>query len=261
MKPILQLLALSLLCSCKYVMYHPDEVRPAEKDLNARNIAKLASLPSHSSFKFVLIGDTQRFYEELDAFVNHINIQNDITFVLFNGDMVDFGLNREYNWIASRLDKLNVPYIVAMGNHDMLANGQLIFNEMFGPENFTFNYGNNKFICLNTNSRESGNDGTVPNLSFLQNELEDTTDQNIFILSHVPPFSVDFDQRMEDIFAATISANPRTRMSLHGHEHHYAVLRPYPDQLEYVVAAAGNNRSYALITITGEDCSVDQKYY
>lgn len=242
-------------------MYHPDEVRPDKHDLNAHNIARLASLPSHNSFRFVLIGDTQRFYEELDAFVDHINRQDDIAFVLFNGDMVDFGLNKEYNWIAARLEKLQVPYIVAMGNHDMLANGQLVFNQMFGPENFTFNYGTSKFICLNTNCRESGNDGTVPNLSFLAKELEDTTDQNIFILSHVPPFSVDFDRRMENVFAGTISSNPRTRMSLHGHDHHYSLSKPYPDQLEYVVAAAGNSRNYALITITGEDCSVEQKYY
>lgn len=250
-----------LLGSCKYVMYHPDEVRPNEKQLNARNIEKLQSLPFKNSFRFILVGDTQRFYEELDDFVNHVNSLNDISFILFNGDMVDFGLNKEFNWIAERLGRLQVPYIVAMGNHDMLANGELIFHEMFGPDNFSFEYNGSKFICLNTNCRERGMDGSIPNISWLQTELADTTKRNVFILSHVPPFSADFDKNLEPIFTSLISSNPKTRLSMHGHEHNYSLSMPYNDGLEYLLVASGNKRNYALITLTGTEYSIEQKFY
>jgi 3',5'-cyclic-AMP phosphodiesterase len=260
-KVVAGIIAAILLCSCKYVMYHPDEVIPNEKHLNADNIRKLESLTSKNLFRFVLVGDTQRFYDELDDFIDHINSQNDIAFVLFNGDMVDFGLNREYNWIAARLTRLRMPYIVVMGNHDMLANGQLIFREMFGPENFTFEYSGSKFICANTNSREYGMDGSVPNISWLESELRDTAFRNIFILSHVPPYSVDFDRNLEPVFASIISSNPKTRLSMHGHEHHYRQLTPYADGLEYMITAAGDKRNYALITVAENQYSIEQKFY
>lgn len=250
-----------ILCSCKHFMYHPDEVRPNEKQLNAYNIKKLQSQNAKNSFRFVVTGDTQRFYDELDDFIDHINSQDDIDFVLFNGDMVDFGLNKEFNWIASMLGKLHIPYIVAMGNHDMLANGQLIFREMFGPENFSFEYNGNKFICINTNCREYGMDGSVPDISWLEAELQDTMYRNIFILSHVPPFSADFDRRLEQVFANIISSNPKTRLSMHGHEHRYRRLTPYADDLEYLVVASEDKRNYALITLSGDQYSIEQKFY
>jgi 3',5'-cyclic-AMP phosphodiesterase len=262
MKTFLTGMALcALISSCEKFVYHPNEVRPDFKQLNARNIEKLQSRPFKNSLRFILVGDTQRFYEELDDFVNHVNSQNDISFVLLSGDLVDFGLNREYNWIAARLDRLNIPYIACIGNHDMLANGTLIFREMFGPENFSFEFSGNKFICINTNSRESGMDGSVPNISWLEAELLDTISQNIFILSHVPPFSADFDKNLESAFTSLLSSNPKTRLSMHGHEHRYFLSKPYEDGLEYLVVASADERNYALITVNGHNYHIEQKFY
>ncbi|MEI9808826.1 MAG: metallophosphoesterase [Bacteroidota bacterium] len=148
-------------------------------------------------------------------FTAHVNSLDDVSFVLLNGDLVDFGLNNEFNWVAARLNKLKIPYITAPGNHDMLANGKKIFNEMFGPENFTFSYGANRFIVLNTNSRETGFDGTVPDISWLQQQLAFTDEyQNIFVLSHVAPFSADFDKKLEQPFYDALASIPR-------HVYHY----------------------------------------
>jgi 3',5'-cyclic AMP phosphodiesterase CpdA len=155
---ILPVLTASLLFSCKNIMFHPEEVRPNAKNLNAINLQKLQSLTPKTSFKFIMTGDTQEFYDELEDLVAHVNSLNDISFVLLNGDLVEFGWNNEYNWVADRLAKLKVPYITTIGNHDMLANGREMYKLMFGQENFVFNYGTSRFICLNTNSRETGFD-------------------------------------------------------------------------------------------------------
>jgi Icc protein len=261
MKWILFVLTASLLFSCKNIMYHPEEVRPNAKNLNAINIQQLQSQTPKASFKFIMTGDTQQFYDELEDFIEHVNGRHDISFVLLNGDMIDFGWNNEFNWVADRLKKLKVPFIATIGNHDMLANGRKIYNQMFGPENFTFDYGTSRFICLNTNSRESGFDGTIPDMNWLTSQLKDTTPQNIFILSHVPPFSDDFTRSLEYDFRVLLRSNPRTRLSLHGHEHWYHVEKPYFDGMEYLVAGSGDQRNYALISVDGSEYTMEEKFY
>ena len=260
-KVLYWLFALLALTSCKRFVFHPNEVRPDEKGLNAYNIQKIAQLDTTPAFNFILIGDTQRFYEELEDFVNHVNSIAGISFVVVAGDLVDFGLNKEFNWIASKFGKLNVPYVSVIGNHDMLANGRKIFNEMFGPENFSFFYGRNKFICLNTNSREVDFNGKVPDVNWLGQQLNDDAASNIFVVSHVPPFNVDFDNNLEPAYSALLAAQPKTRMSLHGHEHNFRVESPYPGGIPYVVTAATNDRSYALIQVNGEQVIVTEKLY
>jgi 3',5'-cyclic-AMP phosphodiesterase len=259
---LLYALIVLLTCSCKGFLYHPDEIRPVATRLNATNIEKVRSLPAKNSFKFILVGDTQRFYDEMDDFIDHVNGMNDISFILINGDIVDFGLNREYNWVAEKLKKLNPPYITTIGNHDMIANGRKIYNEMFGEENFLFDYSGTRFICLNTNSREVGFDGSVPDMPWFAKQLsDDSSFRNIFVLSHVPPFSPDFDSRVEGPFRQLMKANSKTRLSMHGHNHQYKVVQPYQDGFTFLLAGAGNQRNYALVTVNGDQYSIEEKYY
>jgi 3',5'-cyclic-AMP phosphodiesterase len=255
------LLLLLMLPSCKRFIFHPNEIRPNETALNKRNIEKIMQLPPKPVFNFILLGDTQRFYDEVDDFVNHANSLEAVSFILVAGDLVDFGLNREFNWIASKFGKLKIPYVAVIGNHDMLANGRKIFAEMFGPENFSFSYGTNKFICLNTNSREVNYNGELPDINWLSKELTDQQPDNIFVVSHVAPFSIDFDKKLEPVYANLLAANPKTRMSLHGHDHEYKFLQAYEDQVPYLLAAASNKRSYVLISVNGKQTSVTEKFY
>jgi len=254
-------LLLLMMASCKQFMFHPNEVKPDEEALNNRNIEKIMKLETKTVFNFILLGDTQRFYEDLEDFVNHVNSMDSVSFVLLTGDLVDFGLNKEYNWIASKLGKLDIPFVAVIGNHDMVANGRKIFGEMFGAENFSFSYGKNKFICLNTNSREVDFNGQVPDINWLSQQLNDNDPDNIFVLSHIPPFNLDFDRTLEPAFTGLLAAQPKTRISLHGHEHRYRLLHPYPGGLPYLVAASTADRSYALIAVNGEQVSITEKQY
>jgi 3',5'-cyclic-AMP phosphodiesterase len=257
------LLVLTLLTSCKKMfVYHPDEVRPDQTDLNARNIARLEAMPPKSSFKFILIGDTQRFYDQLDQFVKMVNGRDDVSFVILDGDLTDFGLNFEYNLIAERLMRINIPVISVLGNHDMVANGTLLFRKMFGPENFTFSFGRSKFIALNTNSREANFNGTVPDISFMQKEINNADDyDNVFVVSHVAPFSGDFDKKLEPEYRKALESNPKTRLSLHAHEHRWELSQPYKDDVEYLQVGYTGEKNYALISVAGDGYSIEKKSY
>ena len=116
----------AFLISCeKTFTYNANEIQIEEKDRdqNTKNLERLQLKGHKDSFCFVVISDTQRFYEELDDFVKKVNNYPDISFIVLNGDITDFGLRSEYLWISHRLQKLSFPFLVVIGNHDMLGNG------------------------------------------------------------------------------------------------------------------------------------------
>jgi Icc-related predicted phosphoesterase len=251
--------------SCKKAfLYNLNEVRleENEKNLNAKNIEKIEAKSQGDTLKFILIGDSQRFYNELDDFVEEANKLKNVAFVILAGDISDFGLNKEFKWIHRSLSKLYIPYIAVIGNHDMLANGRIVYQQMFGPENFTFTSNGNKFICLNTNSEEVGYNGSLPNIPWLQQQLSDLSNyKNAFVISHVPPFNNAFDKKLEKQFSSLLSTTSKVRLSLHGHLHSYQESEFYNDGLKYVVVGTINKRNYALISVWGDQHSVEEVYY
>jgi 3',5'-cyclic-AMP phosphodiesterase len=259
---LLTILLLINLTSCKDLFqYSPNEVRleEEEKNINQKNIVKLQAVPAQDQIKFVVIGDSQRFYDDLDDFVTNINLKTDISFVLLNGDISDFGLNKEFKWINRILKKLTVPYFAVIGNHDMLANGRLIYNQMFGAENFSFTYGGYKFIGLNTNSQETGYDGSIPDLPWLQQELQGAY-RKAFVFSHVPPFSGQFDEKKIDDYTAMLKKHS-VGMSIHGHQHEFSYSFPYADGVPYLVVGSMNKRSYAIVSVNNESTEVEEHHF
>ena len=73
MRFLVTVLVLSIiLISCeKTFSYNANEIQIEEKDRNqnTKNLERLRSKPENASFNFVVIADTQRFYEELDDLV------------------------------------------------------------------------------------------------------------------------------------------------------------------------------------------------
>lgn len=251
------------LVGCKDLFqYSPKEVRldDEETNINLKNIPRIEALPSRDTLKFILIGDTQRFYDQVESFVAAVNKRNDISFVVLAGDISDFGLNKEFKWVHRELKKLKMPYIGVIGNHDMLSNGRLIFNKLYGPENFSFSCNGTRFVCLNTNSREVGFDGSIPNLSWLDTELKQAASYtNAFVISHVPPFSkADFDSDLELPYAARLAYNKNVRASLHAHDHTTKRLRPYNDGLEYFVIGTINKRTYAVVKVWDDQYTIEE---
>lgn len=249
--------------SCKDLFqYSPNEVRLDEEEtnINLKNIPRIEALPKRDTLKFILIGDSQRFYDQVESFVTEANKRNDISFVVLAGDISDFGLNKEFKWVHRELKKLKVPYIGVIGNHDMLANGRLIFNKMYGPENFSFNCNGTRFICLNTNSREVGFDGSIPNLSWLDKELKQAVSYaNAFVISHVAPFSkADFDNELELPYASLLAQSKNVKASLHAHDHTTNRIRPYEGGMEYFVIGTINKRTFAVITVWEDQYTIEE---
>ncbi len=246
------------------LQHHPNEVRLEEEDrnLNAKNLLRLNAEPKKGAFRFAVIGDSQRFYDDLSDLVEKVNTYDDISFVLLNGDITDFGLNREYKWISRELRKLNIPFLAVIGNHDMLANGRVLYQQMFGPENFSFEYNDYKFVCINTNSREVGYNGTLPDTSWLREEVTQQTsrqEKGIFVFSHIPPTHGDFDPKLSGTYADILNNGIQVLYSIHGPQHSYSAGLPYGPPVNYIGVGSLNKRSFVIMNVDeNNDTKVEQ---
>ena len=149
-----------------------------------------------------MMGDSQRWYDETEDFVKSLNKRNDIDFVIHGGDMSDFGATKEFMWMRDIMNSLKVPYVAILGNHDCLGNGEDIYEEIFGEENFSFMAGKTKFVCLNTNALEYDYSHPVPDFTFINNELKNKSpnQEKTVIAMHVRPLGVQFNNNSAQLF-------------------------------------------------------------
>lgn len=255
---------MAYLFACDLIEYSPNQIvlDDDEKNLNALNIALLQSKPAKDTLKFVLMGDTQRFYDEADGFVKSVNQQDGIDFVIHAGDISDFGLAKEFRWVNDIMKKINVPYVTVIGNHDLVANGANVYKKMFGPLNFSFIFSDVKFIFYDSNSIEYGYDGTVPDLDWIEKELLDSASYDWAIpVSHIPPYNPDTDLSKEEAFIDMLAQNGKVKLSLHGHQHSFSEEEKYGNGITYLVSTTVQKKGYAIVTFFDGKFSVEKVYY
>ncbi len=261
--PISLISLILFLAACDIIEYSPNQIilKEYERDLNRKNIEKLQANSPEDTLRFVLMGDTQRFYDEAESFVKSVNKLKDIDFVIHAGDISDFGLSQEFEWIAKIMSDLNVPYVTAVGNHDLIANGSKVYRKMFGPMNFSFILSGVKFVFYDSNSIEYGYDGSTPDLAWIAGELGTDDFDWAIPVAHMPPYSEDTDLTKEEALAGILGSTGKVKLSLHGHEHAFSVVEKYDNGVTYVVSTTVNKKGYAIISFYDGNFEVEEVYY
>lgn len=262
-RKVYRLCILMIAGACSVFEYHPYETMldDSEKNLNSRAIKTIQeNVSDPDTLTIIAIGDSQRFYDELKDFVKSAN-QQKADFVILNGDISDFGLKDEYQWVDEIMQTLNKPYIGVIGNHDLSGNGEKIYTKMYGPLNTSFIVNGFKFILLNTNSREYAFSSSVPDLNWLNAELNTHDFHRAIVVSHVPPYDSDFNPDLEVSYANTLSQSGRVAMSLHAHRHTFEYGQPYQDGTDYLVATSMNERMYLVIRLYGHQYTFTKIFY
>jgi 3',5'-cyclic-AMP phosphodiesterase len=240
--------------SCALFEYSPnqqfDEDSPT--DLNSQNLNKLLATTPDDTLTIAFIGDIQRFYDELEAFVIHVNSLPEVDLVIVAGDVSDFGLLQEFEWVYDRLRKLKVPYLAVVGNHDVINGKEDVFERFFGPLNFSFAYDQYTFLFHNTNSREYKTP-IVPDLNWLSQALREATTSYIIGVSHVTPYNVDFNKDLEQPYHRLFASDPRVILSLHGHEHRHSDTFYYEDHVRYMVSQDMSDREFVLLKLVNQN--------
>ncbi|PJJ52834.1 metallophosphoesterase family protein [Hymenobacter chitinivorans] len=243
--------------SCDLLEFSPNDYRaPAdERQLTEKNLARLQQtpLPAGDTLRFVFTGDSQRFYDEADGLVESVNKQPGINFMVVAGDISDFGFSKEMRWVNEKLRKLKVPYVTVIGNHDSVGNGREAYKEIFGPLNYSFIYGDTKFIMVDTNGREYNFDGHIPDMPWLNQQVGNLQGaRRQVVISHVPPQDEDFDPAVSAPYAQALREAKNLVFEMNGHRHSSSITQPFKDGVWYVNSDAFSERQYMVVSVWGD---------
>ncbi|MEI2271491.1 calcineurin-like phosphoesterase family protein [Sphingobacterium sp. ML3W] len=261
-----------------------------------------------ANFSAFVFGDPQAYTEEelgffKDGIINEIADKSVAKFGISLGDLVgdDLCLQPKYKSVISTM---GLPWYNVMGNHDMNYDAKIdslsdeSFERTFGPNNYSFNYGNAHFIVLDNIIYPNPRTGKgylggfrKDQLDFVENDLKQVAKDKLIVLSfHIPLYHENSNvfrnedrQRLFDILAPfkhTLSLSAHThfqRQYFYGqkdgwkqeHAHHeYNVGTTSGDWysgelndkgIPVSTMRDGTPKGYAVLKIEGNQYSFDYK--
>lgn len=256
-----------LLTGCDMFDYHPYQGRLiGPTGLTDVNLQKIERAHVGKNFCFAFISDTQRWYDDTNDAVSHINQSSGIDFIIHGGDLTDFGVTEEFEWMRDCLQGLQKPWLTVIGNHDFLGNGEHIYEEVFGKFNYAFTVGHVRFEMLNTVALELDYSTPVPDFEFLENEIHyidgvnaqypDSLTRTVFVM-HSRPGDEQFNNNVLLPFDRYLQLFPQP-ICFNGHNHATEVLEPFGDGILFYGICNIHKRQYYLVNIN-EDNSYDVK--
>lgn len=157
-------------------------------------------------FSFALLTDTHisssnpRPMEDLQRSIAEINQNPAIEFVVVTGDLTENGDRASIQAIKDELEKLNVPYYAASGNHETTwsESGVMDFSRVFGDSRFAFTHNGMYFIGFNSGPVIRMADGHVApqDIAWLKHNLDSVSASGntpIFVFTHYPLRNGDVD--------------------------------------------------------------------
>ncbi|ASB49319.1 metallophosphoesterase [Alkalitalea saponilacus] len=213
-------------------------VKSPDEDLNIKAMEQISefSQSEFRPFKLGLVGDSHTYYDYYEKQIRQLNKHDDIDFVVHLGDITLSGIYREFIWFRDITAKLNHPMITIIGNHDYLSNGEYMYQEMFGPLNFTMVYNDCLLVFFDNVIWEKNVED--PDFDWLESVLEEGQDYRYrFVFSHIPPWSDQFNTGNEYYFNMLMDKY-NVDLSIHGHTHNYRYKQPYDTGPPYLVVSS-----------------------
>ena len=136
---------------------------------------------------YAILGDSRDGYETLDKIIAQVNVLNPI-FVIDNGDLVYSGKPNQYRLFDQTVSGISTTLCTTLGNHDIRGNGRDTYIKLYGPEYYSFDFGDNHFIFLDS-SRGYAEMQAIPEeqYTWLEKDLQKAQGKRIYVISHVPP--------------------------------------------------------------------------
>ncbi len=260
MVAIFFIVALLFVASCQKHTSGPDELKLDESysNLTQKNLEKISTLNLNDPyrFSFAVITDSHTDYTDLGDVLNDIDQKADVLFVIHAGDFTDGGWLGEYRGTYQVMSGLTIPYLTVIGNHDELTRGREIYRKMFGVFNYSFVFGDCKFVMLECNSTDYF--GMPPDLDWLESQLSDDSLYNlIFVVGHQPPFDVGWNDQNENRYKQLMQEN-HVALSIHGHTHDFWYGDKYGDGVKYLVVDDIGDRNYCIVSVDSVTFDVEK---
>lgn len=159
--------------------------------------------------------------DDLRNSVRDINKLENIDFVILAGDATEYDLRGELDTVKAIMDKLNVPYHIIPGNHELKwsASGGEKFRKLFGDDKFHVEYKGFHFIGINQGPLMRMGEGFIAreDLNWTKKQLRRIWPKSrpVFIVTHYP---IDHTVTNSYDFLEIIK-HYNVQAILHGHGH------------------------------------------
>ncbi|MPM27329.1 3',5'-cyclic adenosine monophosphate phosphodiesterase CpdA [bioreactor metagenome] len=157
--------------------------------INAGDTADIVpAMPSDTEDdNYVILGDSRDGYETFDTILSQVNAKNPV-FVIDNGDLVYSGKPNQYRIFDEMVSGISSTLCTTLGNHDVRGSGRATYVKLYGPEYYSFDYGENHFIFLDS-SRGFTQEQAIPDeqYAWFERDLQKAQGKRIYVVSHVPP--------------------------------------------------------------------------
>jgi len=169
---------------------------PYRERFNFENqIRKLGSTPANpdGSYRYVVMGDSRSQWDLWSIIVKHIDsLDPRPAFVINSGDLVPDGFASQFrNYYIQPLLETDIPYFVAIGNHDEGYQDKVLeYRYLFGEDslNFFFDYGRARYIFIDNATEALSYERT---LGWLGRTLADTPKgYRKYVAAHQPPSTI-----------------------------------------------------------------------
>ncbi len=189
--------------------------------------------PSDDGFRFVVMGDSRSNFDLWEDVVEHIDrVRPRPAFIIHTGDVVSRGTAHQYrDYFAKVAERTEIPFFVAIGNHDDNSNHMAHeYRYLFGENalNYFFDYGRVRFVIVD-NATRLGHPREI--LRFLDKSLRETPGgYGKVVCAHQPPAVVDkwayhaWQMEPSRVFVSLMSKHKADEVFL-GHIHAYSTAR------------------------------------
>lgn len=208
-------------------------------------------------FKVALLSDPHYHYSKLEDAIARINSDPDYAFVIVAGDLTENGLQQEFVFFHETMMRLKIPYLTVIGNHDYLSNGEMVYKQMYGPYNYTFDFNNTRFVLFDNNTIESEKE---PDMDWFGKSIRnDDGYDHVVPIAHIPPYDVQMQK--EKVAYHELLTENRISLSIHGHRHDFSKEDLFGEGTFYVTISSPQKRTYTELIVTPDALEVKKIEY
>ncbi|MFN2339744.1 MAG: glycosyltransferase [Halanaerobium sp.] len=183
-----------ILILISYKIYAPYTIQ----DFNAVNVRNMDIIKENiedDNYTFAVVGNIENSIAIFDNRILEKINQNQVDFIISTGNNLRDGDESKYRVFYRTLEKLNIPFLTAVGRREIADGGNENFYKYFGPFYFSFEIGDSYFIFLDTTE----NTNLSWQQQWLQSVLEESSEsEKRFVIMNKTPVEIDSEMLVDD---------------------------------------------------------------